>query len=105
VQLNAQSLGTTTIRQTLSDLGHPQLHPTPIIYDNEVSGKIAHQTCKMRRSKSISMRYHWLRDRVALGEFSMVWRPGKQNLADFFTKIPSVAHHKTMSSFFVDHSS
>jgi hypothetical protein len=102
--MNAHSLG-ITIRQTLADLGHPQLHPTPIIYDNEVSGKIAQQTCKMRRSKSIAMRYHWLRDRVASGEFSMEWRPGKHNLADFFTKIPSVTHHKQMSPFFIDHSS
>jgi hypothetical protein len=100
--LNAHNVG-EGLRQTLSDLGHPQTQPTPVIYDNEVSGKIATRQCKVRRSKTIAMRYHWIRDRIAMGHFQLIWRPGKQNLADFFTKVPPVSHHVAMTPFFVSH--
>ena len=88
------------IRQTLMDFGFPQ-HPTPIIYDNIVAGKMANQSCKLRRSKAIAMRYHWLRDRVQMGHFIMVWRPGAINLADFLSKAHPVSHFRAMRPFFV----
>ena len=31
------------------------------------------------------MKYHWIRDRIKQGHFSVVWRKGADNLADFFT--------------------
>jgi hypothetical protein len=96
--INGQSA--ESIRQSLEDLGFPQ-EPTTIIYDNEISGKIATKTCKIKRSKTIAMRYHWVRDRVAMGHFQLNWRPGKLNLADFFTKAHPIHHHVTMSRFFV----
>jgi hypothetical protein len=88
------------LRQTLSDLGYPQIAPTEIVYDNQVTGKIATQTCKLRRSKAIAMRYHWLRDRVALGHFQMTWKPGAQNLADFLSKAHPVNHFKQMVPYY-----
>ena len=88
------------LRQTLHDLGYPQTQPTPLIYDNEVAGKIANQTCKLKRAKAIAMRYHWLRDRVAMGHFIMVWRPGAQNLADLFTKAHPVHHFEALTPFY-----
>jgi hypothetical protein len=88
------------LRQTLADLGYPQREPTPIIYDNEVAGKIANQSCTLKRAKAIAMRYHWLRDRVAMGHFKMVWRPGPHNLADFFTKAHPVHHFEAMAPFY-----
>ena len=39
------------------------------------------------------MRFHWLRDREAQGQFRIYWRPGKTNLADYFTKHHPPAHH------------
>jgi hypothetical protein len=95
--MNAQ-LG-ESIRQTLLDLGYPQ-PATPIVYDNEVTGKIANQTCKLRRAKAIAMRYHWLRDRVAMGHFTMVWRPGQHNLADLLTKAHPVHHFEAVSPYY-----
>jgi hypothetical protein len=89
-----------SIRQSLEDLGFHQ-EPTTIIYDNEISGKIATKTCKIKRSKTIAMRYHWVRDRVEMGHFQLNWQPGKLNLADFFTKAHPIHHHVTMSRFFV----
>ena len=39
------------------------------------------------------MRYHWIRDQVKLSVFKVIWKPGKLNLADFFTKAHPVKHH------------
>jgi hypothetical protein len=88
------------IRQTLHDFGFKQ-NPTPIIYDNIVAGQMANQSCKLRRSKAIAMRYHWLRDRVQMGHFIMVWRPGAINLADYLSKSHPVSHFRAMRPFFV----
>ena len=43
------------------------------------------------------MRFHWVRDRVAQKQFNVHWRPGKDNLADFFTKpLPVHKHQEIM---------
>ena len=78
-------------RQVLEDLGHPQ-NPTSIVYDNQVSGKIANGTAKVKRTKAIAKCYHWIKDRVRKKEFRLIWRPGPHNLGDFFSKIHPVQH-------------
>ena len=35
---------------------------------------------------AMDMRFHWLRCRNAQGKFRYYWRPGTQNLADYWTK-------------------
>ena len=80
------------LRTTLIELGHPQ-PPTPIRTDNSTACAIANATCKQRRSKSIDMRFYWLRDRVEQGQFNIYWAPGTTNLADYFTKHHAAAHH------------
>ena len=42
------------------------------------------------------MQFHWLRDRVHLQEFIVIWRKGMYNLADFFTKPLSVKDHQSV---------
>jgi cytochrome b involved in lipid metabolism len=44
------------------------------------------------------MRFYWIRDRIKQGQFIIHWRAGKDNLADYFTKHHSPAHHKLMRS-------
>jgi hypothetical protein len=34
----------------------------------------------------MDMRFHWTRNRVRQGQFSVAWRPVPVNLADVFTK-------------------
>ncbi len=50
-------------------------------------------------SKSLDMRFHWLRDHIYQGQFRVVFVPGLQNLADFFTKSLPVARHKVLAPF------
>ena len=40
------------------------------------------------------MKYNWLRDRAAHEQFSIQWDKGIRNMADYFTKHHSPAHHK-----------
>lgn len=88
------------IRNTLSDMGYPQ-GATPIVSDNACAVGIANQSVKQRRSKAIDMRYHWIRDRVEMGDFTVIWQRGESNLADYFTKAHPVHHYKAMRKIFV----
>ena len=54
---------------------------------------IANNTFNLKRTKTIDMRYHWIRDQVKLRVFRITWKAGKFNLADFFTKAHPVKHH------------
>jgi hypothetical protein len=81
------------IRNTLSDLGFPQ-QATHINADNETAVNVASGTAKQRSSKAIDMRYHWILDRIRLGQFVVTWAPGITNGADFFTKVHSGNDHK-----------
>jgi hypothetical protein len=85
-------------RQILADLGHPQ-PPTVIYCDNECAIGLANRTMTPKLSKSLDMRFNWLRDRVDQGQFRVVFVPGAQNLADFFTKSLPVGRHITMAPF------
>ena len=87
-------------RQTLEDLGHPQ-NPCPITYDNEVAGKIARCTAKLKRSKAIAKCFHWIQDRIKHGEYVLHWGPGKLNLGDYFSKCHPVHHYKDMRRIYV----
>ena len=81
--------------QTLTDLGFPQ-QATLIICDNQCAVGIATRSVKQKRSKSINMRYHWIRDQVDLEQIEIKWEPGATNLADFFTKNHPTKHHAAM---------
>jgi hypothetical protein len=90
---NAQS--GAPLRVTLTQVGRDQ-PPTPLRTDNSTAFGIVNETIKQKRSKSMDMRYHWLRDRVRQKQFDVYWRPGRENLGDYHTKHHSVQHHKDM---------
>ena len=88
------------LRNILDSLGYPQ-QPTTILCDNLCAVGLASNTVKQRKSKSIDMRFHWLRDRIAQNQFLVKWRKGALNLADFFTKILPVAAHRALMPLLV----
>ena len=73
------------LRLTLSEMGHPQ-PPTPIRTDNSTAAGITNNTIRQRRSRSMDVRFYWVRDRVQQGQLIVYWGPGKENLGDFYTK-------------------
>ncbi len=92
-----------SLRNTLTDLGHQQ-PPTPIKTDNSTAAGITNNTMKQRKSKAMDMRFYWLRDRTQQGQFLIYWRPGTENLADYFTKHHSASHHKDIRSTYLHQS-
>jgi len=64
---------------TLEDLGHPQ-PPTMGVVDNIFAVGLTNDTIKAKRSKSIDLRFHWIRDRVRQGQFNIIWRRGDESL-------------------------
>jgi hypothetical protein len=81
------------LRSVLLALGHPQ-PPTLILCDNACAVGLANETLKVKRSKSIDLRFHWIRDRIRQNEIQVSWIAGKSNVADFFTKPLPVHEHQ-----------
>jgi hypothetical protein len=54
------------------------------------------RTVKQVRSKAINMHFYWIPDRVEQGHFQIYWAPGAKNIADYYTKHHSPAHHRYM---------
>ena len=48
----------------------------------------------------MDMRFHWLRNRKAQGQFRTYWRSGGTNLTDYFTKHHLPAHHVNVRADF-----
>jgi hypothetical protein len=65
--------------------------------DNTTAIGYSNGTIKQKRTKAMDMCFYWIKDRVKLGQFNVYWGPGYQNLADYFTKHHSPAHHKIQS--------
>jgi hypothetical protein len=96
--MNAQDA--TVDRQTLADLGHPQCS-TLITYDNSTAGNLANRTAKVKRSKAVAMRYHWIQDRIEDGHFKIQWAPGALNLADYPSKAHPIHHFCSHRRYFI----
>ena len=88
------------LRTVLEAFGYPQ-PPTLIMCDNACAVGIANNTVKIKRSKCIDMRFHWIRDRITQGQFVVQWREGANNLADFFTKAQPVHIHQELMPYLV----
>jgi hypothetical protein len=69
--------------------------------DNSTADGVINQKIQPKRTKAMDMRFHWLRDREAQGQFKIYWRPGKNNLADYFTKHHPPLHHVNVRSEFL----
>jgi hypothetical protein len=85
---------------TLEELGrkHP---PTPMETDNTTATRYSNGTIKQKRTKAMDMPFYWIKDRVKQGQFNVYWGPGFQNLADYFTKHHSPAHHKRIRDVYI----
>jgi hypothetical protein len=73
------------LRRILHDLEYPQ-PPSLLCMDNTVAIAIAMDSINAKRSKSMDMRFFWLKDRVQQGQFTADHIGGQWNFADHFTK-------------------
>ena len=67
-------------RIILEEMGHKQ-PPTPFQVNNSTAEGIVNKQVQPKRTKAMDMRFHWLHDREAQGQFKIYWRPGGTNLA------------------------
>ena len=88
------------IRLILEELGHPQ-PPTPVHCDNATAVGIANNTVKKHRLRSMEMRYFWVTDQVDREFFVVLWHPGQENLADYFTKHFDAKHHQEVRPWYL----
>ena len=88
------------LRQTLAEMGWPQ-PKMPVQTDNSTTVGVTNNTIVPKRTKSMDMRFHWLRCREAQGQFRYYWDKGPNNKGDYNTKHhPDVYHEaKRLSSW------
>jgi hypothetical protein len=102
VFVNAQIIVPT--RATLIAMGHPQPSTgTPLVTDNSTSHGILKNLIKPKKSKTWDMRYHWIEDRIKQGQIDLIWKAGKLNWADYFTKHFPAAYHRLMRYKYLAH--
>jgi hypothetical protein len=89
--INGQNVA--VLRNTLTEMGWPQLGPTPMQTDNSTAEEISNDTVKPKRTKAMDMRFFWVCDRVRQGQLRVHWKPGKTNHADYYTKHHPPSHH------------
>ena len=97
-ELGAQFINAKTavsMRQTLIELGHPQ-PLTPMQTDNKTAHELLTNKILPKALKAMDISFHWLRCHDAQDQFRYYWRPGMQNLADYFTKHHPATHHKSV---------
>jgi hypothetical protein len=88
------------LRQILEEMKHPQ-PKTPIQTNNTTAEGVINNKIQRKRTKAMDMRFHWLRDHEAQGQFRIHWRPGSTNLADYFTKHHLPVHHVNVRAEFL----
>ena len=74
------------MRNIAESLGLPQ-GATQIACDNQAATAIANDTAREKRTRHMSMRLNWVKDKVYQHVLDVRWRPGDSNLADFVTKL------------------
>jgi hypothetical protein len=100
MQAVLSSASEAELRVTLEEMGYPQ-PATPVQTDNSTACGIANDNIKQQRSRAIDMRFYWVHDRVRQGQFNIHWKPGKVNLADYYTKHHSAAHHQKVRPYYL----
>ncbi len=83
-----------SMQWTLKELGHLQTQ-TPIQTANLTAQALLTNKLLPKALQAMDMRFHWLRCHAAQGQFCYYWRPGTQNLADYWTKHHPASHHKS----------
>ena len=90
LHMNAQEA--IPLRFCLEELGHAQ-GATQICTANQTAKGFVRGRIKQKRSRTFDRQYWWLKDREAQLQFNIIWEPGIYNLADYYTKHHSGAHH------------
>lgn len=90
------------LRQLLGELLHPVRSATIVFCDNISAVYLSVNPVHHRRTKHVELDIHFVRERVALGDFRVLHVPTRQQLADVMTKgLPSNIFSEFRSSLCV----
>jgi hypothetical protein len=76
----------TWLRTLLDEINMPCTSPTPILCDNNAAISLSEDPLLHPRVKHVDIKYHFLRQHVLAGDFTLRYVHTKNNLADIFTK-------------------
>lgn len=88
--------GAIPLRVTLEEMGHRQPGPTPVTTDNTTAHGLTMKTMTPKASKSMDMRFQWLKCRRAQRLFRYLWARGSKNRADYYSKHHASQHHQNV---------
>ena len=74
------------LRRLMADLGVGQSSATTILTDSQSALAVARNLVFHARTKHIDVHYHYVRERLSVGEISLAYVPTQDNLGDLFTK-------------------
>jgi hypothetical protein len=75
------------LRRMLIELGETSVDTAvDLNEDNQACIKLAHNPCSAQRTKSMDVKYHFLRQAVQEGKINLKYVDTKKQLADIFTK-------------------
>ena len=73
-------------RMVFEELGLPVLQPTVMREDNKACQLFADRARNFNRIKHIDVRYHFVQERMTMGNVRVDYMPTAENVADIFTK-------------------
>ena len=73
----------------------------PVVANNSTAEGLINKTMVSKKAKSYDLRFNWLKCREAQKQFSLLWKCGKDNRADFHTKDHPTPTYKEARSNFV----
>jgi hypothetical protein len=74
------------LRQLLCDMGYKQNDATTIYEDNQGCIAMTKNPVNHKKSKHISIKFHFIREKVESGEVALQYIPSERQLADIMTK-------------------
>ena len=77
---------TIRLKRILKDLDVPIKDPTPLFYDNMSSIYLAQNPVFHARTKHIEVHYHFIHERVLVGDVNLLHISTNLQTADIFTK-------------------
>jgi hypothetical protein len=87
------------VPDALKELDHMQpITGSPFETASNTAQGILNSKMRQKLSKSLDMRYLWIKDRIKQGQPNLIRAPGKSNLADHFTKHHPPRDHRQMRS-------
>jgi hypothetical protein len=75
--------------------------PMPIQPNNSTAHSLISNKIQPKALKSMEMQFNFLKCWQAQEQFRFYWRPGTENLADYFTKHHTPSHHRNTQALYL----